>query len=705
MDPQLDAVRSAPTILDAIRLARELEQRVAGASPGAGGIARLEAAADGTDDALTAIAAIHALGHLGDDAATALLVERLTDPRAFVREHAIGALVAGRGHSLDQRLLLGAVRLVVEGGLTGMLAQLAVERLASRPGADAAWARALQSATGAAADPVVRARLVETLGLVPGEGVSDALVAIAGNSTEGLAVRAAALGALGDRREVSPDVVRELAPADGSLGAIAALAVHDLEDRGLGGQTGAGRRRIAQLFLHAELDAELLSAGVGDTGGIATLLVRLGDSLLDRPEIDGVVTISGGPAAAALTGLASVDPGAHAYAPVVLPEGVPAGIGAAWPGLVAARRGIRRALRAHGPIDRLHLRMADVGSLAGSMVARAEGIETVFSLAPDPHALIAAREAAGTLDRASFGPADAAEHLWFRVRLVARLTDEARRVVLFPRPGLRDHLRAWTGIDIAADPDRYVVVPEGVDTAGIARARAERPMHAPDVERILGRLPEDRRGLPLLVTVGRLADLKGMARVTAAWAADPGLRETMNLVVVGGDLDRPSTEERAELDRIGAVLAVHPDAARGLVLAGHQPNQTVARLLVAAERGHPGLAAAGGVYVCGSRKEEFGLAIVEALGTGLPVVAPRGGGPATYVSEDLGVLVDTSDPAAIAAGIRTAVRLSPVPGRAERARRMVAEDLTIDAMADAMADVYTGRRAARRDRAGERVAA
>jgi glycosyltransferase involved in cell wall biosynthesis len=704
MDPQLGAVRSAPTILDAIRLARELDRRVAGAPPGAAGIARLEASIDDTDDTLTAIAAIHALGHVADDAAAALLVERLTDPRAFVREHAIGALAAGSGRPLDRRLLLGAVRLVVEGGLTGMLAQLAVERLASRPGADAPWARAIQSGTGAAADPAVRARLVETLGLVPGPVATDALVAIAGNSTEGLAVRAAALGALGDRREVSPDVVREVAPADGPLGPVASLAVHDLEDRGRRGRRTAGRR-IAQVFLHAELDAELLSAGVGDTGGIATLLVRLGDSLLGRPEIDGVVTISSGTAPEALEGLARGGPGGHVYAPVVLPEGTPRGIGAAWPGLVGARRGIRRALRANGPIDQVHLRMADVGSLAASMVARSEGIETVFSLAPDPHALIAAREGAGQLDRITFGPADAAEHLWFRVRLVARLTEEARRVVLFPRPGLREHLRAWTGIDIEDDPDRYVVVPEGVDTAGIARARAERPGHASDVEHILRRLPDDRRGLPLLVTVGRLSDLKGMARVTAAWAADPGLRETMNLVVVGGDLDQPSPEERAELDRIGAVLAVHPDAACGLVLAGHQPNRTVARLLVAAEHGHPGLAAAGGVYVCGSRKEEFGLAIVEALGTGLPVVAPRGGGPATYVTEDLGVLVDTGDPAAVAAGIRAAVRLSRVPGRAERARRMVAEDLTIDAMADAMADVYTGRRAVRSGRAGERAAA
>ena len=40
-----------------------------------------------------------------------------------------------------------------------------------------------------------------------------------------------------------------------------------------------------------------------------------------------------------------------------------------------------------------------------------------------------------------------------------------------------------------------------------------------------------------------------------------------------------------------------------------------------------------GAYVCGSLKEEFGLAILEAMAAGLPVVAPAGGGPATYVEE------------------------------------------------------------------------
>ena len=52
----------------------------------------------------------------------------------------------------------------------------------------------------------------------------------------------------------------------------------------LGPEWSAGSARggltVAQLYLHGEIDGSLSNAGRGDTGGIATLLVRLGDALL-----------------------------------------------------------------------------------------------------------------------------------------------------------------------------------------------------------------------------------------------------------------------------------------------------------------------------------------------------------------------------------------------------------------------------------------
>ena len=131
---------------------------------------------------------------------------------------------------------------------------------------------------------------------------------------------------------------------------------------------------------------------------------------------------------------------------------------------------------------------------------------------------------------------------------------------------------------------------------------------------------------------------------------------------------------------------------QGLLLAGHRPNDTVARWLAAARYGRPGLAAPHGVYVCASVKEEFGIALLEAMATGLTVVAPLSGGPATYVEDAVtGFLVDTGDRVALAQGIRHALDFAAGPtGRAgaERARTMVAQNFTIEAMAAALTDVY-----------------
>jgi glycosyltransferase involved in cell wall biosynthesis len=348
---------------------------------------------------------------------------------------------------------------------------------------------------------------------------------------------------------------------------------------------------------------------------------------------------------------------------------------------------------------------------------------TVFTLAPDPHAVIAEMERSGELDRASFGPADAAGALWFRARLVRHLADSARQIVLFPRSDLAIRLHDLLRIDVDADPGRYHVVPEGIDPQPVRAARREiaplasarpmaatgedaaRPVSQPtadngapidrpaavvaDLRAAVEALGADRRGLPLVVSVGRLADVKGMARLVEVFAAEPGLRRRANLVIVGGDLANPTPEERAEIDRIEAVLASHPEMAAALVMLGHRPHDDVLRVLAAAEAGLGSTIGPGGAYACASRKEEFGIALVEALAAGLPVVAPRAGGPPSYVEEGVtGRLVDTLDPRALAAAIHDALDLAGRPGRAEHARDLVEERFTIRSMAETLVPAY-----------------
>jgi glycosyltransferase involved in cell wall biosynthesis len=101
------------------------------------------------------------------------------------------------------------------------------------------------------------------------------------------------------------------------------------------------------------------------------------------------------------------------------------------------------------------------------------------------------------------------------------------------------------------------------------------------------------------------------------------------------------------------------------------------------------------VYACASEKEEFGLALLEAMATGLSVMGPAVGGPATYITDGLtGTIARTETVEGVRDGLRRAVDLRHRPLRATLARTAVRERFTIEAMAAGLVDLYTLRRAA-----------
>ncbi len=698
----LDRVRRAPTILAAIHVAPGVPSAVGAAMRAGIDPARvldpLVEAIHDARDSVTGAAAVRALGLVPGHAAEDEITQLLCGAVDGFDSHAAWALHERPG---SMRVVAALVSTVGRGGLAGTHAQAALSRWATaEPRFEGLVLQAV--AAGLRDSTVVAARryLTETVGTIPGPGARRLLERRAEDPGEDPAVRVEAIMALADRVDgaLSPAVGR-LDAEGGRVGDAVrrAFALQALRRRGPRRlhQRSDGLR-VVQVHLGAILDAEASRAGAGDAGGLVTLLPRLGRELAAQPRIRDVLTIGRadpdeGGASLPARGLHG---DGHRVESIPLEEGEGAAFAGAWPSLVAVERGLRTILLATGLPDVVHLRMADPGSLAAARLAQELRVPIVFTLAPDPHMPIVAAEAAGSLTRRSFASQDARVALWQRVVLVGELARRADELVLFPRSEGSPELADLLGVDVTAGRPRHTVVAEGVDTRradDAARSLASDP-EAPvlrDLRLAISALPSARRGLPIVFSVGRLNEVKGMARLVAAFAADDELAAAANLVIVGGDLEQPSAVEAAELARIHRLLEAHPTLREGVVLLGHRPHAEVAIVMAAARAGWRGTVAPGGVYACGSLKEEFGLAIVEAMAAGLPVVAPLTGGPATYVEAGrTGLLVDTAHPAALASALRRALRLAREPDTAARARAIVDERFTLERMARTLAAVY-----------------
>lgn len=177
--------------------------------------------------------------------------------------------------------------------------------------------------------------------------------------------------------------------------------------------------------------------------------------------------------------------------------------------------------------------------------------------------------------------------------------------------------------------DRLRVVYPGVDTSAFDGPAA----------------PADPRSPPEVIVLGALADWKrpDLALEIAARAAPavPGLRVRL----LGG----PITADDPLPARLRA-RAAQPDLAGTVELAGIQPDP------------RPDLWRATCLLHCAPR-EPFGIALLEALAAGRPVVAPDSAGPREIVDRSCGVLYQPGDAAAGAAALRELLR-DPVRARA-----------------------------------------
>jgi glycosyltransferase involved in cell wall biosynthesis len=230
----------------------------------------------------------------------------------------------------------------------------------------------------------------------------------------------------------------------------------------------------------------------------------------------------------------------------------------------------------------------------------------------------------------------------FRQRLRGRLAD--RTFVM--SQAIKDNLIANYGYPAG----RTSVLYHGVDTKRFHSSPAERMEF-----RRAHEIPEDAT---VVVCHGRLVLRKRVDRILKAFellSSEYG--NLWVLLTCYGPL-------KEEVEKI-----VASSAARGRVrLVGFQEDSS--RVLKASD-----------IYVLSSNDEGFGIALVEALSTGLVCVATNGPGPRDIIADgENGFLVEASDEGVLL-GLRRALKLSPDERAqfARRARRTVEERFEINA--------------------------
>ena len=221
-------------------------------------------------------------------------------------------------------------------------------------------------------------------------------------------------------------------------------------------------------------------------------------------------------------------------------------------------------------------------------------------------------------------------------------------------PGL---YRVTHGIDVY-DP-KFNIVSPGAD-AEIYFPYSDKPRRLPHLQDEIKHLLSDESGThswrggplslerPIIFTLARLDRIKNLTGLAEWYGNHPRLREQAQLLIVGGYIDPADSgdaEEQAEIRRMHEIFDRHGLDACARWVGGRLDKQLTGELYRCVADGR-------GVFVQPALFEAFGLTVIEAMASGLPVFATRYGGPLEIIrAGESGFHVDPNDGAAAAAQI------------------------------------------------------
>ncbi|KQT43231.1 HAD family hydrolase [Aureimonas sp. Leaf454] len=273
--------------------------------------------------------------------------------------------------------------------------------------------------------------------------------------------------------------------------------------------------------------------------------------------------------------------------------------------------------------DILHAHYADAASVAAIVEDRL-GIPFVFTA----HSL-------GRVKEKALGP-EAAAIPGLAQRIASEETALSRASLVIASS--RDEAEVqWAGYE-AYEPGRIRILPPGSDLARFSGAATCAAVDA-SIDRFLA---DPRK--PVVLAIARPVRKKNLAALVEAFGRSARLRAAANLVIVAGTRDDYADLDGDMSETIGDILhLIDRYDLYGSVAypKTHRPDDVPAIYAYARER--------RGVFVNTALNEPFGLTLLEASASGLPLVATDSGGPNDIVELCAnGILVDPRSLDAIA---------------------------------------------------------
>ncbi|MGB3051641.1 MAG: PfkB family carbohydrate kinase [Polyangiales bacterium] len=399
---------------------------------------------------------------------------------------------------------------------------------------------------------------------------------------------------------------------------------------------------VLSLTIHGLVRATDIDLGRdADTGGQVSYVVDQARALSEHPEVERVDVVTRQIHDKRVSEIYSrpFEPISHGAQIVRIPFGPRRYLRkeALWPHLDSLLDQLTRYVRMQERApDLIHGHYADAGYV-GSSLAKLLGVPFVFT----GHSLGRVKQ----LRLATKGEAsEQTYHFAQRIEAEERSLESAALVIASTRQEVREQYELYDHYQ----PDRMQVIPPGVDLSRFSPPGEawERPRIAAELDRFLNDPTK-----PMVLALARADERKNFEGLVRAFGETEGLRDMANLIIVAGnrdDIGEMGAGPRRVLTQILTLIDRYDLYGSVAYPKHHEPSDVPELFRLAAKT--------RGLFVNPALTEPFGLTLLEAAATGVPLVATNDGGPQDIIGTcDNGILVDALDSNAIGVAIRDAL--------------------------------------------------